>query len=205
MPERIVKDIFEWADSVPNPRGTLRPAEHGTFSRREVEEAAQIHLSSARSDIIQVMENNAKERSWQEKSWNAYRRLYMIAKGIEIGDWQEPEKDELDFSKDEENLAMDIDPTLLDNNDEKGIEIEELSCAEPQDHEMSDDQDGLLAAKEQCWSDRLRSYGLEDFLCKMTHLRQQVQEQHDFAEEESAKALEIIQEFERGRLSSKCS
>lgn len=204
MPQCIIKDILEWADSVPNPRGTLRPAEHGTISRRKVEEAAQVHLSSARSDIIQVMENDAKEKSWQKKNWSAYRRLYMIAKGIEIGEWQEPEKDELDFSTDEENLAMDIDPILLDDNDVKDVEVDDPACAEAQDLDMPDNKDEL-DAKEQCWSDRLRPYNLEDFLYKMAHLRQQVQEQQDFGEEEKAKALDIIQEFERKRLSSKCS
>lgn len=68
MPQRIVKDLFEWGNSVPNPRGTLRPAEQGSLSRRKMKDAAQERLEAARSDLIEVMATKAKEEPWQEKS-----------------------------------------------------------------------------------------------------------------------------------------
>lgn len=85
MPRRIVKDVFEHAESVPNPRGTLKPAEQGVLPRREIAKTAQIHLSMARTDLIKTMTRNARGKRRGKGSWNAYRRLQMKATNIDIG------------------------------------------------------------------------------------------------------------------------
>lgn len=210
MPQRLVKDLFEWADSVPNPRGTLKPVEQGTLPRRMMEGAGQ-HLESARSNLIEVMSNKAKEQPWQEKSWNAYRRLQLIATDIDIGDWQEPnsqaeiEHSELDLSSDEENLAMEIDPLVL-NEHETDVEVDDGEWIDVEHEHLADDQWEQELEEEPSLMnrrapDQLANLSRDDFMALIASLRQQVP-QEDFGEEGEAFALRLIAQWEQQRLAT---
>lgn len=217
-----VMNTFDYTEDVKNVCGTLEPAEEGTFLLRQAEAQAQVYLSSARGKLIEIIIRAAQHASWHERSWNAYQRLQRMAKGVEVGGWQEPMKNQpgedgigthrFESSANKRNLALTIDLSRVPVSDTQydfhnAADIGYHCCQPDNDRDdmMIDGEPGnesdeeatdKPAGRELCEADIVTS-PKEDFLALIADLRQhtenfQKREQRD-------RALQLISDFRQRR------
>ncbi|KAK5076000.1 hypothetical protein LTR64_008555 [Lithohypha guttulata] len=97
-------DHLLWTEMVPDPLGTPSRLEKGILPRRQIDASAQEYLAAARRSLIEIIRNEANSEEWQQRNWNAFRRLLKIQSGIDLEEVCESLQEENQLSRPGSNM-----------------------------------------------------------------------------------------------------
>jgi len=206
MPKQSDYDRFFWSDSLYDPRGTLIPAETGTFFKRMVNHAAHDYLKQARTELMTTMLQNARKRCWEERSWNAFQRLWNIRDEGDADCAALPELDETYWTHkstaaDDSNAPITVHSIDVDDvfdEDLMEIEHEDGDLSEDSEH-SKEEQTDISGAAETTVSTAVMTEGecRQEILALVVSVRQRVQRSDFEDEDERHKVLNDLADIER--------